>query len=194
MNALPDLSRPVHDGSDPSGSAGRRGPGSADGGLAPAPGSDGPNRHCDELRDGGSIPRTALLCAVVAFGATSLLAVAAADWPPPAGFLWLEGLLGLFALVVYTRVLMRLRARSQGRRIRLAAFEGAIAGLAAGVILLLVSSAGEPDVTPTSLDNAVGFLVIASVGAAAAQALWGLAILLDRSSTTPAPRNADTSQ
>ncbi len=132
------------------------------------------------MRSGFSRQQTARICAVVAFGATSALALAGADWPPPVGILGLEALLAVLAVVVYLRVSARLAAREQGRRTAAAAFEGLAAGWAAGVMLLLMVSPGEPDVTVTSADNAVGFAVIGSLGALIAQALWGLAVWINR--------------
>lgn len=121
-----------------------------------------------------------MICAVGAFGATSALALAGADWPPPVGILGLEALLAVLAVVVYLRVSARLAAREQGRRTAAAAFEGLAAGWAAGVMLLLMVSPGEPDVAVTSVDNAVGFAVIGLLGALIAQALWGLAVWINR--------------
>ncbi len=129
--------------------------------------------------------RTALLCAIVAFGGASLLALAGADWPPPSGFLWLEALLAILATGVYFRVLSRLIARSQGRRVPVAAVEGVIASVAAG-FALLGFNLGDPDVRLDLRDHAVWILVVGLVGAVAAQSLWGLAVWFDRTAT-PSP-------
>lgn len=126
--------------------------------------------------------RPALVCALVGFGATSALALTGADWPPPIGFLWLEALLAALAVIVYFRVRSRLATGARGRRNPPAAFEGFVAGLVSGLILLLVRSPGEPDITPTSVDNLIGFAVVGLMGAVAAQALWALALWID-----PAP-------
>lgn len=140
------------------------------------------------MRSGFSRQQTAMICAVLAFGATSALAVAGADWPPPVGILGLEALLAVLAVAVYLRVSARLAARVQGRRTAAAALEGLAAGWAAGVVLLLMVSPGEPDVTVTSWDNAVGFTVIGLLGALIAQALWGLAVWINRSPGTTRSR------
>lgn len=129
--------------------------------------------------------RTASVCALVGFGATSALALAAADWPPPVGFLWLEALLATLAVIVYVRVRSRLTSRAQGRRNLPAAFEGLVAGLVSGLILLFSISHGEPDVTPTSVDNLVGFAAIGFAGAVVAQTLWALAVWIGRRPAAP---------
>lgn len=140
------------------------------------------------MRSGFSRQQTATICAVVAFGSTSALALAGADWPPPVGILGLELLFAVLAVAVHLRVSARLAARERGRRIGTAAFEGLVAGWAAGVVVLLMASPGEPDVTVTALDNAVGFAVIGLLGALIAQALWGLAVWINRSPGTSRSR------
>lgn len=139
-------------------------------------------------RSGFSRKQTATICAVLAFGATSAIAVAGADWPPPVGILGLEALLAVLAVAVYLRVSARLTARAQGRRTAAAALEGLAAGWAAGVVLVLMASPGEPDVSVTSLDNAIGFAVIGLLGALIAQALWALALCINRSPGTSRSR------
>lgn len=119
--------------------------------------------------------RIALACAVVMFGATSLLALFGADWPPPVGILWLEALLAVLAVIVYVRVEHRLEARSRGQRLRAAAVEGIIAAVASGLLLLVVNS-GEPDITPNPLDHLVWITVLGLAGGLAAQLLWRLAL------------------
>lgn len=156
--------------------------------FAPHSGSVRPKRHSDELTMGAGFRRTAALCAIMAFGATSLLALAGADWPPPVGFLWLEGLLAALAFVVYLRVRSRLTARSQDRRVPSAALEGVLASLAAGFVLVAFS-AGDPDITLNPRDHVAWILVLGLAGAIAAQALWGLALWIDRISTSPSPGN-----
>lgn len=126
------------------------------------------------------------MCAAVAFGATSLLALAAADWPPPAGFLWLEALLAILAVVVYLRVRSRLAAGADGRRVPVAALEGILAGLAFG-LLFVAARAGDPDIEPAMRDHVVWLSVVAALGAISAQSLWGLALWIDRVSTAPSP-------
>lgn len=167
--------------------SGRPDPESAADPVAPRSRSSSPKRHGDELMTSAGSDRPATACAIVAFGVTSALAVAAADWPPPVGFLWLEALLATLAVIVYVRVRSRLMARARGRRCMPAAFEGLIAGLVSGLILLLMRSPGEPDITPTSVDNLIGFAVIGIIGAVAAQALWALAVRIDRHPTAPSP-------
>ena len=130
--------------------------------------------------------RTPLLCAIVAFGGSSLLALAGADWPPPTGFLWLEALLAILAMVVYRRVLSRLTARSQGRRVPVAAVEGVIASVTAGLVLIALRL-GDPDITLDPRDHVVWILVVGLAGAVAAQSLWGLAVLVDRRTAAPSP-------
>lgn len=130
--------------------------------------------------------RIALLCAIVAFGLTSLLALAGADWPPPAGFLWLEGLLAVLSVIAYLRVLSRLDARRQGRRVTVAALDGVIAALAAGFALVAVH-ADDRDVALDPQDHLVWILTLGLAGAVAAQLLWGLAVWVDRLTASPSP-------
>lgn len=137
------------------------------------------------IRSAG-VRRTALLCSTIAFAVTSALALFAADWPPPPGFLWLEALLAALAVIVYFRVRSRLAARSRGRRIPVAALEGALASLAAG-FALLTFNVGDPDVTLSPRDHMVWIAAVGLAGAAAAQALWGLAIRVDRAFRSPTP-------
>ena len=143
---------------------------------------------------GAGFRRTALVCAASAFGATSLLALAAADWPPPAGFLWLETLLATLSVIVYFRVRARLAGRARGRRVPIAALEGAVAALTSGFVLL-APQAGDPDVTPVVRDHVVWISILAVVGGVSAQALWSLAVRIDRSALPrPRPEPGNTSQ
>ena len=109
------------------------------------------------------------------FGTTSLLALVGADWPPPPGFLWLEVLLAAASSAVYLRVGSRLAARWAGGRTPPAALEGLLAGLAGGLLVMVVSP-GEPTVVPTVGDRMTGCLVTGVAGALAAQAVWGVAV------------------
>ena len=70
-----------------------------------------------------------------------------------------------------------------------AALEGAIASLAAGFALMAFNS-GDPDITPNPRDHVVWIVVVGLAGAAAAQALWGLAVWVDRITASP-PLSAD---
>lgn len=90
-------------------------------------------------------------------------------------------------MVVYRRVLTRLAARSQGRRIPAAALEGAIASIASGFVLLAFS-ADDPDITMDPRDHVVWMLVVGLTGAVFAQALWGLAVWVDRLTAAPPHR------
>jgi hypothetical protein len=56
-----------------------------------------------------------------------------------------------------------------------AALEGLLAGLAAGLILMVVSP-GEPTVVPTAGDRLTWLLVTGVTGALAAQAVWGVGV------------------
>ena len=97
-----------------------------------------------------------------------------ADWPPPPGFLWLEILLAGFSSAVYLRVGSRLATRWAGRRTPPAALEGLLAGLAAGLLMMVVSP-GEPTVVPTASDRVIWLLVTGGTGAVAGQAVWAVA-------------------
>lgn len=151
-------------------------------------------RHSDELMSGTGFRRTAVVCAASAFSTTSLLALAAADWPPPAGFLWLEAVLAALSVIVYFRVRARLAGRARGRRVPIAALEGAVAALVSG-LALLAANAGDPDVTPVIRDHIVWLSILAVVGGLSAQALWSLAVWIDRSPPPhPRPEPTNTSQ
>ena len=136
------------------------------------------------MTDDAGLGRSARICAMVAFGATSLLALAGADWPPPSGFLLLEALLVALSVVVYIRVRSRLAARHSGRRIPVAALEGILAGCAFGLVSIAMR-AGDPDINLNIGDHVVWLSVLAVVGGIGAQALWALAVRIDRTGTAP---------
>lgn len=136
------------------------------------------------MTDNARLRRTARLCAIAAFGTFSLLALAGADWPPPPGFLILEALLATLSVVVYIRVRSRLAASRSGRRVPVAALEGILAGFAFGLVFI-ATRAGDPDITISPRDHAVWLSVLAAVGGVSAQALWVLAVRIDRTGTAP---------
>lgn len=90
-------------------------------------------------------------------------------------------------MVVYRRVLSRLTARLQGRRVPVAAVEGVIASVTAGLVLIIALRLGDPDITLDPRDHVVWILVVGLAGAVAAQSLWGLAVLVDRRTAAPSP-------
>lgn len=67
-----------------------------------------------------------------------------------------------------------------------AALEGVIASLA-GAFGLLAVNLGDPDITLNPRDHLAWILVVGLAGAAFAQALWALAVLMDRLATSPSP-------
>ena len=136
------------------------------------------------MADDAGLRRSARICALVAFGTTSLLALAGADWPPPPGFLILEALLGVLSVIVYIRVRSRLAARRCGRRVPVAALEGVLAGFAFG-LSFVATRAGDPDINLNIGDHVVWLSVLAVVGGCSAQALWALAVRIDRTGTAP---------
>lgn len=136
------------------------------------------------MKGGDGFRRPAWVCAAIAFGGTSLLALAAADWPPPAGFLLLEVMLAALSGVVYIRIRSRLAARARGRSIPVAALEGVLAGLFVGLLFLAVHG-GDPDIRPVAGDHIVWMSALAVVGGVVAQVLWVVAVWIARVSPAP---------
>lgn len=123
--------------------------------------------------------RIARRCAIGAFTICSALALVGADFPPPAGFLWLAAIFAVLAVVVRIRVAGRLAARAVGRRVAPAALEGLIAGFLVAATLLVCVPV-DPGVVPTLIDRAVWFAVLGGAGAVTAQFIWAAALVMWR--------------
>lgn len=120
--------------------------------------------------------RIAATCAGGLFITMTALAAAAADKPPPPAFVWLVMVLAAASYTAFLGLRTRLRALAAGRKGNLlaAASSGAVTGMIAGAIILLTSS-GEPSVTPTLADRAIFFAVVAVFGAICAIVTWLIA-------------------
>jgi len=100
--------------------------------------------------------------------------LAAADHPPPVGFLGLLPVLAFAATLVYWRTLVyaRWKARSQPRSTLWAFAEGAIAGLAFASAISLVPWGGEPSVRPSMASFGVWLGVASTIGSFSALLLY----------------------
>ena len=109
------------------------------------------------------------------FGWLAILC-AGADHPPPPGFLIVVLIDLVAALVVYRRVPVYAAwagARRPRRWLR-ALLEGAVAGLIAAGIALVLPFGGEPSIQRSAIANLGWFAVLAVVGAVNAVVIYGL--------------------
>lgn len=107
--------------------------------------------------------------AVIAAGwATGWLALllAAADWPPPIGFLWVVPMVATGAVVVWWRagVYAAATADAPGRFWAGAARDGALAGVGVGLVILALPGVTRRAAGLALVDWIVFFSVLASVG------------------------------
>jgi len=105
-----------------------------------------------------------------------LLALAAADFPPPRGFIWVVAADVVLSLVVYWRARVYAGWARQRRAHRVA--RSALEGLAAGLVVALLfglAGGGEPSVTTSGRDLAVWCAVVGALGALDGLIVYGLA-------------------
>jgi hypothetical protein len=124
--------------------------------------------------------KIALRAAGILFGTWLLLALAIADFPPPAGFLILALILLACALLVYLRVPVYLRWRAAGvkGRMRKVARDGLLGGGAIGLLSLL--SPGEPSIQPELSDRLIGIGLLTGLGVVNALAAYAFSSWLCR--------------
>ncbi len=111
-----------------------------------------------------------------------LIMLAGSDWPPPIGFLLVvvaAGVLGVLVRLWIPRTLSRSDHVSTARVVGQAAVPGALAGLVAAGMFMVVGR-GEPQVGPGAMDFVIFAIVAVVVFAIAAMGLQVLALLLDR--------------
>jgi hypothetical protein len=116
--------------------------------------------------------KAAILCAVAFFLVWTTLAGAVADRPSPPGFLLLVAIFGCLAVLVYFRVQSYLVWCNAGVRMRVARVS--LEGFAAGVCVAaaLAMTGGEPSVSPSALDRAIGVAVLGMLGAVSAMIVY----------------------
>jgi len=116
--------------------------------------------------------KAALRAAGIFFGTWLLLALAAADFPPPRGFVIVVLILLACALLVYLRVPVYLRWRAEGseKRVLRVARDGFLGGGAIALLSLL--SSGEPSIQPTLVDRLIGMGVLIGLGVGNALAAY----------------------
>jgi len=124
--------------------------------------------------------KAALRAAGIFFGTWLLLALAAADFPPPRGFVIVVLILLACALLVYLRVPVYLRWRAEGseKRVLRVARDGFLGGGAIALLSLL--SSGEPSIQPTLVDRLIGMGVLIGLGVGNALAAYAFGSWLHR--------------
>lgn len=131
-----------------------------------------------------SARKIAAINAFVFFVLWLLILLAGADFPPPAGFIWIIVTVAVCAAVVYWRVPTYIdwrRTRRAGRYWRVV-LDGAVAGLLVALPFALRGS-GEPSVTVPPVDYAIWFGVLAVMGILNSAALYTINALAARSRT-----------
>jgi hypothetical protein len=95
------------------------------------------------------------------------LLLAAADWPPPIGFLWLLPMVATGAVVVWWRagVYATAAADGPGRCWAAAARDGALAGAIVGLVILALPGVAGRATELAFTDWIVFFSVLGAVGA-----------------------------
>lgn len=109
------------------------------------------------------------------FGIWLLIALAAADFPPPPGFMLLVAILAACSVLVYRRVPAYLgwgARRAKGRLLRVVR-DGAIGGGTIALLLMLVS-AGEPSVQPGPIDRLIWLALLVALGVGNALAVYAV--------------------
>lgn len=120
----------------------------------------------------------------VSFAVTWLgILYAGADHPPPVGFIWIILFVCLGGLVVFWRIPSYASwcASRRPGRFALAMLDGFLAGLAVGIVTLLIPNTGEPSVAVGFANVLTWLAVLMSVGALNALLLYGLASTITRS-------------
>ena len=120
----------------------------------------------------------------ISFGLTWFaILYAGADHPPPVGFMWTIPFVCMGGLVVFWRIpsyASWCTSRRPGR-FALAMLDGIFAGLAFGILTLLIPNTGEPSVSPALFTSVLTWLaVIMAVGALNALLLYGLASTISK--------------
>jgi Kef-type K+ transport system membrane component KefB len=119
----------------------------------------------------------ALSCSVGLFLTATAVALAAAEKPPPVGFLTLVVALAVLSAVTYVRLLANMRSlgtRRWGRFVHVAV-EGLAGGLALAIVLTLAFRGG-PEGSTRPADLVIWLEVVGVVGALAAIAVWAAAL------------------
>jgi hypothetical protein len=119
--------------------------------------------------------KIALRAAWLFFGTWLLIALGAADFPPPRGFAFVVLILLACAFLIYLRVPVYLRWQAEGAKGRIlrVARDGFIGG---GIIALLsLLSPGEPTIQPDFVDRLIGIgvLIVLGIGNALAAYAFG---------------------
>lgn len=88
-----------------------------------------------------------------------------ADFPPPAGFIWLVPLVAFCAFVVYMRVSSYMRWALAGRKGRffLALLDGLLAGLVLALLIVL-QDPGQGEIQPQLFDYIFIFVIMIFLG------------------------------
>jgi hypothetical protein len=104
--------------------------------------------------------------ALVFFVGWLVILLAGADFPPPAGFVWIVLLDAVAGGCVRYRIPHYLHWQSTGRpgRMLRALGDGIAIGLVFALLIVLLPY-GEPSVVPTVIDVVIWFMVLATVGA-----------------------------
>jgi len=148
---------------------------------------DGPLRGPAEAGEGLDVSdrRVAITCAAALFVATIATALAAADKPPPPGFLVLAAALAILSACAYLRLRVHLSALAGEVHVRVSgiALEGLGGGFALALFLTLVCS-GEPSMTVGVIDRLIWFAVCGVIGVLGASAVWALAVWMRRRRST----------
>jgi drug/metabolite transporter (DMT)-like permease len=117
------------------------------------------------------------LCAAGLFILAIAIALVGADKPPPPGFLWLVGLIGILCVVAFFRLQRHLAASRSGRWVT--GLRVGLEGMAGGGLVMLVLAlfgTGEPSVTVSTGDRLVGAGAAALMGAVLALLIWAAAV------------------
>jgi hypothetical protein len=117
-----------------------------------------------------------------------VILLAGADFPPPVGFIFIAWLVVLCAFVVYWRTLTYIKWTCEKKRWRYLRilFDGLIAGVIAGAIVVVVPGGGEPSVTPRPVDYVIWFVILAVMGLINALAIYLITVVYLKRK----PRNA----
>ncbi len=114
--------------------------------------------------------------AIVFFCVWLGLLLAAADFPPPRGFIYVIILDVILSWVVYSRAgtYIGWSASRKKHRLLRVLLDGLVAGFSVAVIVILLPVGGEPSVTQTSVDYVIWLSVLGTLGAANAILVYGI--------------------
>jgi hypothetical protein len=109
--------------------------------------------------------RTAAIDGILFFFFWLIILLAGADFPPPAGFLWLVIVVAVCASVVYWRILTYIQWSQEKKRGRLlrVAVEGFLAGVVVATPFILFGS-GEPSVPMQPIAYLGWFAILGLMG------------------------------